>query len=84
MNRIPSVRDARSTRRFVRWCVARIGLAYHPDTPFGDYSDSSGHPLFSPAEAEKLDQLSDSAFALCGDAVYRMGMQEFSRLRRFL
>ena len=61
----PEVRDRDSAIRFVEWCARRLGLGYHPDTPFADYVDGEGRPVFSPAQARCLDALTLQAFAYC-------------------
>ena len=61
----PQVYDRDSAIGFVEWCALRLGLGYHPDTPFADYVDGDGRPVFSPAQAHGLDALTEQAFAFC-------------------
>ena len=74
----PEVHDRESAVRFVKWCVAEIGLGYHPDTPFGDYVDGDGHASFSAEEAGLLDRLTDIAFEHCDP--YEVGIDEFQQV----
>jgi len=61
----PEVRDRGSATGLVEWCTRRLGLGYHPDTPFSDYVDEDGRPVFSPVQAHCLDALTLQAFAFC-------------------
>lgn len=62
---VPDVHDHESAVLFIGWCVARVGLGYHPDTPFSDYTYDEGRATFAPAEALLLDGLTEQAFAFC-------------------
>ncbi len=46
MTEAPDVHDRDSATQFVKWCVAQIGLGYHPDTRFADYVEDDGTPYF--------------------------------------
>jgi hypothetical protein len=74
----PSVHDRKSAVHFVRWCVAVIGLGYHPDDRFADYVAAGGRPTFRPKEAVRLEALAERAFAYCDP--YEIGCAEFERL----
>jgi hypothetical protein len=74
----PEVQDRASAVRFVQWCVKMLGLGYHPDTPFADYVDRDGRATFTPAEAARLEEAGEQAFAFCDP--YEAGQQEFERL----
>jgi len=79
MNPSPEeVHDAESAGRFVQRCVEVIGLGYHPDTPFADYTDRAGRAFFSAAEAARLEELAERAFEHCDP--YDIGHDEFQRL----
>ena len=58
----PAVHDRKSAVHFVRWCVAVIGLGYHPDTPFAEYADHNGRAAFS-AAAVRLEEAANSRFS---------------------
>jgi len=45
------VSDVASAVAFAHWCVDQIGVGFHPDTPFLDYIDETGCPLFTPGES---------------------------------
>jgi hypothetical protein len=72
------VHDRESAVRFVKWCVERIGLGYHPDTPFTDYADRDGRATFSVPEAAGLEERAERAFEHCDP--YEIGEGEFRRL----
>jgi hypothetical protein len=72
--------DQESACGFIKWCVARIGLAYHPDTHFRDYLDHHQQALFLPEEVAVLEALASAAFDVLGDEVYTLGLNEFERL----
>jgi hypothetical protein len=72
------VHDCKSAVHFARWCLAVIGLAYHPDTPFAEYVDRNGQAAFSAAECARLEELAERAFEHCDP--YAIGCEEFQRL----
>ncbi len=74
----PAAHDRKSAVHFVRWCVAVIGLVYHPDTPFAEYADHNGRAAFSAAEAVRLEELTELAFEHCNR--YAIGHEAFQRL----
>jgi hypothetical protein len=60
VNPLPEeVQDRESAVRFVKWCVDRIGLGYHSDTPFADYADRDSRATFSAPEAARLEELAE-------------------------
>jgi hypothetical protein len=65
-----AVVDRDSAVDFVTACVNRIGAGYHPDTPFAEYVDAAGEPLFGEKDATELDSATDAAFSILGDDVY--------------
>lgn len=72
---ISCVADAEA---LVDWCIAKVGLGYHPDTPAATYSTDDGTGCFTEAQAERLDQLHDDAFvAGYADAMYKHGLGRF-------
>jgi hypothetical protein len=72
------VQDRESAVRFIKWCVERIGLGYHPDTPFADYGDRDGWATFSAPEAARLEELAARAFEHCDP--YEIGEGELRRI----
>lgn len=72
------VSDAQSADGFVRWCVEFIGLGYHPDTPFSQYVDEAGRPLFTEAEAQELDILQEASFQFSDP--YEIGISLFQEI----
>ena len=78
MNSLPVVIDKASATAFVQWCVGRLGLGYHPDTPFADYIDTAGNAVFTPDEVAILNARQVAAFSFCDP--YEVGMEEFQRL----
>lgn len=78
-NATPSfLNDREKAIQFVRWCVAELGLGYHPDTPFGKYVDEQGHARFTSAEVRQLVELQGHAFEFCDP--YEIGLAEFQRV----
>ena len=73
----PEVRDRESATGLIAWCTRRLGLGYHPDTPFADYADGDGRPVFSQAQAQCLDALTLQAFAYCDP--YETSLTEMGR-----
>lgn len=66
MNVAPlAINDEGSATRFIAWCVERVGLGYHPDTPFSDYTTDGGARCFSDDEASVLDAATEVAFRFC-------------------
>ena len=78
----PEVIDNKSAIAFVQWCVETIGLGYHPDNRFEEYTDSDGNQCFDSAAADKLNCLQEAAFTWCDP--YEIRTTEFrdSALRR--
>ena len=74
----PEVLDNESAVAFVLWCVETIGLGYHPDTRFEDYTDQDGKQSFDAATADKLNELQNAAFTWCDP--YEIGAAEFEKL----
>jgi hypothetical protein len=67
-----TILDSMSAAAFALWCVNLIGPGYHPDSPFSEYIDETGRPLFSPTESVFLDSLTDKSFSYCGDTLYEI------------
>jgi hypothetical protein len=61
-----------SAEGFLAWCVDRLGLGFHPDTPFADYVDANGERCFDSVTAQQLDEQLQRAFAFCDP--YEVGM----------
>lgn len=76
MATFPTVTDAASAEAFVRWCGRSIGMGYHPDTRGEDYADADGEPTFDAADARLFDEQHAAAFALLGDRVYDIGLDQ--------
>lgn len=74
----PEVHDHESAVEFIKWCIGRLGLGYHPDTDFDDYIDGNGNSVFTPAEARHLDEQTERAFGFCDP--YDVGQHEFKKL----
>jgi hypothetical protein len=74
----PDVHDRDSAIQFVQWCVAQIGLGYHPDTRFADYVEADGKPVFSADESKRLDDLTEKACGFIDPA--EVGLIEFQKL----
>ena len=77
-NQPKPVGDSESAIRFIHWCVATIGLGYHPDTPFDQYVDAEGRACFTPKMASELDQLQNDAFKYCDP--YEVGFSEMQKV----
>ena len=57
-----------------------LDLAFHPDTPFGDYVDGAGKRTFTKDEADSLDSILAECFVVCDDVsedIYLVGMDVF-------
>jgi hypothetical protein len=74
----PQVHDYESAVRFILWCVAVLGLGYHPDTPFAAYVDEHGQRTFGPKQADELDKWTTRAFEYCDP--YEIGYDAFQHL----
>lgn len=74
------VHDETTAVAFVQWCVATIGLGYHPDTSFQEYVEPDGKRCFSDRDAAELDRMQEVAFSWCDP--YETGLQEFAKLRQ--
>jgi hypothetical protein len=70
-----TIKTTDDVRTLVRWCAENIGLSYHPDTAAGDYE-----PPFDAETVDRLDRLHAEAFAVAGDEIYEMGVEEFERI----
>jgi len=66
MSRITSEGEA---YEFLNECVARYGLAFHPDTSFMDYGDFE-----KPEDALLLDLRMDETFEILGAKVYEYSL----------
>ncbi len=74
-------KDAES---FIRACVQLIGMGFHPDTPFLNYTKRDGSPIFSEETAAKYQQNLEEAFAILGDGVYEVGLDEMHKHEKTL
>jgi hypothetical protein len=74
----PEVNDRDSAIRFVKWCVEKLGLGYHPDTRFGDYVETDGTAVFTGLDATRLDELTGKAREFIDPT--QVGVQEFQRV----
>jgi hypothetical protein len=53
---------------FLRWCVANLGVGFHPDTRFEEYQDeTTGRPVYHPHEAAWLNDQMGRVFDLLPD-----------------
>jgi hypothetical protein len=78
----PSVMSTGDMFRLADWCMAHLGLAYHPDTRAAEYVTDDGSQYFDSKTAALLDRLHDEAFALPdADQIYQYGMERFLGLR---
>ena len=74
----PDVHDRQPAIAFVKWCVEHLGLGYHSDTPFDDYVEKDGKPVFTSEQTRTLDALTEKACAFIDPA--EIGSREFEEL----
>lgn len=53
---LPANATAAQARVWVHRLVRLIGPGFHPDTPFSDYTDQGGMPLFASVERAMLEK----------------------------
>lgn len=79
-DRPSTVHDGASAVAFIKWCIATIGLGYHPDTSFDQYVLADGARCFTDEETATLNALQSDAFNWCDP--YEVGLQEFMSITR--
>ena len=53
-------------RNFIRECTEKLGLGFHPDTPFEDYINvETEQPTFTPEESAEWQRKMDLAMEWC-------------------
>jgi hypothetical protein len=75
---LPKIDDEASASSFIAACVGKVGLGYHPDTPFAEYVAENGIRCFSDEEARSLDEATEVAFRHC-DA-YSVALEAAQRI----
>lgn len=76
--------DARAYRAFVREMMSKLGMGFHPDTSMDQYVHyKSGHPVFSRAEAARLQEKHDELYAKEGFDPYAIGVDELEGLMKW-
>jgi hypothetical protein len=85
------ITQVRDVQLFFRACVDLLGLGFHPDTDFAEYTGLEGKPVFSDEEATRLnglmqgcidlqDQLHGTPGAFC---MYEIGAKLHDKVRAF-
>lgn len=76
----PKVVDKESARAFLTWCAKHIGGGFHPDTRFTDYVvNKTNKATFTKDLAYRLQTELNITFAILGDSVYDVAMEEYKR-----
>lgn len=80
LSRFPKVVDRDSARAFLTWCAKHIGGGFHPDTRFTDYAmNKIGRCMFTKDLAYKLQIELNVTFAILGDKIYDVAMEEYNK-----
>lgn len=61
-NKIETVSDV---KQFISACFHGLRLNFHPDTPFEDYIDRYGKPIFNTTEQVSLEKALGKCFKVC-------------------
>lgn len=65
---------------FIRDCVRQIGIGFHPDTAFQDYTNEKGERLFAKLNYGNLNLVMDHVASTLEDRMYEIGLEEQRKL----
>jgi hypothetical protein len=72
-------------KKFLKDCIYKLGMGFHPDTDFNDYIEVNTDKVVFPAEqAERLNVKMEQAFKICeqeGEEIYKLGLEILNDFR---
>lgn len=86
---LKEVKTEEQALEFFNFLEEKLGLSWHPDTPFSDYIiTETEEATFTPEEVSHLDDLMEQAFALFepkgDDAIYSFALDNSELYKKLI